>query len=122
MSLKSHIFLKHASQLRTLTTEKVLVLFLNKKKQIIAQQSLTQENEKQAAFSARSIFAPALLHGSDSIIVFHNHPSGLAFPSQADYVTTLALAEGAVLLHIELIDPIIVTHDDYFSFRDAGIL
>jgi DNA repair protein RadC len=115
-------FLKHADALRELNVEKILVLFLNKKGQVIATKIITQHKTKETRFCARTVFAPALLYGSTQFIVIHNHPSGSVFPSQADYLTTLALAEGGQLLQIKLLDHLIVTKEDYFSFREAGVL
>lgn len=122
MRTQNKVFLEYARTLRSLNVEQTLVLFLNSEKEVIAQKTFTQQKEKETTFSARSIFAPALLHNTKKIVVIHNHPSGSVFPSQADYVTTLALAEGATILHMQLIDHLIVTEDDYFSFREAGIL
>lgn len=122
MRTQNKVFLEYARELRSLQVEQTLVLFLNTEKKIIAQKSITQQKKRETTFSARSIFAPALLHNTKKLVVIHNHPSGSVFPSQADYMTTLALAEGAALLNMQLIDHLIVTADDYFSFREAGIL
>jgi len=65
----------------------------------------------------RETFRRAIMHGSASIIVAHNHPSGEVEPSDEDTKTTKMLFEAGSLLGISLIDHIIFTNDKFFSFR-----
>ena len=52
----------------------------------------------------------------------HNHPSGIALPSEEDRQTTLALDAALDAVDIVLADHIIVAEQDYVSLRDDGIL
>lgn len=122
MLRNTKIFLELAKPLRLLPIEKIAFIFLDKKLQVLFRKIHTQRKKDIIKFTARSVFAPALIHNCSYLLVIHNHPSGSAFPSQSDYYTTLTISEGAHLLQIKLLDHLIVTEADYFSFREAGIL
>lgn len=75
------------------------------------------------------VFKPAILTNAASVVVMHNHPSGIAEPSDADRRTTRRLVEAGNLLRIPLLDHIIVGDPDapgngagYFSFKEHGIV
>lgn len=55
-------------------------------------------------------------------MLFHNHPSGEINPSPADIVSTQKFILAARLQDIELLDHVIVTDDEYFSFAENGLL
>ena len=57
-----------------------------------------------------------------SIILIHNHPSGNVQPSQSDKILTKKLKEGLKLLDVDLIDHVIISKDNHFSFADNGML
>ena len=65
----------------------------------------------------REIFRRAVIEGSASIILAHNHPSGQVDPSEDDIHTTRRLHDGGEVLGIPLIDHLIVSLSSYFSFR-----
>jgi DNA repair protein RadC len=65
----------------------------------------------------------ALIDGAHAVIVFHVHPSGVkAEPSDADKETTEAFAEAFEIVNVGLLDHVIVGHDSYYSFLEAGLL
>lgn len=70
----------------------------------------------------REVFAGPLKDRAASIIIAHNHPSGIAEPSRRDIETTQQLVAAAQLLGIILQDHLIVTKKFHFSFRDKGML
>jgi DNA repair protein RadC len=67
----------------------------------------------------RETFRRAVMQGSASIIVAHNHPSGEVDPSDADTNTTKKLLDAGELLGISMLDHIIFTKDKFYSFRDC---
>lgn len=69
----------------------------------------------------REVFRLSIMHGVDSIILIHNHPSGDASPSRSDYEITDRLKNCGDLIGIQLIDHIIVG-DNFFSFASNGLL
>lgn len=115
-------YLHHCKEIREKKFEAMMILFLDKELSVKTKKVITQKVNNKITFSPKSVFLPVILNHCGKIILAHNHPSGAAFPSHNDYVTTLALAEGASLLGIKIIDHLIVTDTDYFSFREAGIL
>ncbi len=70
----------------------------------------------------REVFADALIDRAAGIIFIHNHPADDPEPSKADIEITEQLCEAGKLLGINVIDHIIVTQDNYFSFESAGLL
>ena len=66
----------------------------------------------------RETFRRAIMHGSASIIVAHNHPSGEVEPSDEDTKTTKQLFEAGTILGITLTDHVIFANDKFFSFRE----
>jgi DNA repair protein RadC len=70
----------------------------------------------------RETFESAIRRHAAKIIIVHNHPSGEIYPSDADYETTKRLVEGGKILAINVIDHIIVTKDNYYSFIENGML
>ena len=67
------------------------------------------------------IFSVALKTVARSIVLSHNHPSGNLQPSSADEELTRKIKDAAKLLDITLLDHIIITKEDYFSFEDKGL-
>ena len=59
---------------------------------------------------------------SSSVIICHNHPSGNKQPSDADLNITRKIKDALLLLDIKLVDHIIITENDFFSFADNGNL
>ena len=72
--------------------------------------------------SIRSIFSRAILCNANSIIVAHNHPSGIVKPSHEDISITRRIKEASEILDIKLIDHIIIGEDSYYSFKNEGLL
>lgn len=72
-------------------------------------------------YSIPDIFKVALLSNADSILLFHNHPSGNPTPSREDIECTGKVAEAGKLLGISLQDHIILGENGYYySFKEAG--
>lgn len=70
----------------------------------------------------REMFAEPLMDRAASVIICHNHPSGIAEPSKEDIKTTQQLVAVGILLGLPLEDHFIVTTSGYFSFREAGLI
>jgi len=70
----------------------------------------------------REAFAELLIDRAASVIICHNHPSGVAEPSKEDIKTTQQLIAAGILLGIPLKDHFIITKTGYFSFKEAGLI
>lgn len=75
-----------------------------------------------AAVDLRTALKPPLLTNAAAFIVTHNHPSGEPSPSQEDIALTERIAKAAQIVGLRLLDHIIVTDTQSFSFLDAGLL
>lgn len=70
----------------------------------------------------REVFKFAILANAERILVCHNHPSEDPSPSDADLQITNLLSDAAKILKIDLLDHIIVTREDCFSFAENNML
>lgn len=70
----------------------------------------------------RETFEAAIARHASQVIVAHNHPSGDVEPSQGDIDTTKRLKEAGELLGIEVIDHLIISKKDFFSFKSKGTI
>lgn len=104
------------------TREIFACLFLNNRNQVLAFDKLFLGTITEAAVYPREIVRQGLAHNAAKIILSHNHPSGNPNPSQADKETTVIIQKALSLVDIKVIDHIIVSQLEVFSFADAGWL
>ena len=85
---------------------------------------LLQPNEIRSmpAQAIRRIVEMALTEGASTVVLAHNHPSGIALPSYEDIATTRRLAAALNTVDVVLADHIVVADDDYVSMADSGYL
>ena len=100
--------------------ETVMMLCLDAKCKVICCKEVGEGSVNSAAVPIRRIVELALGVNATSVILAHNHPSGLAFPSDADVQTTRRLALALDAVEIVLADHIIVADDDFVSLRQSG--
>lgn len=105
-----------------LSNEEFWVLLLNNSNKIIQKIQLSKGGLTATLVDIRLLFKQALEHFATAIILVHNHPSGQLKPSEADRNITRKIADAGNVLEIKLLDHIIITEHEYFSFADDGIL
>ncbi len=110
------------SSLSELKNEEFWVVFLNQAHKVIGRKKISEGGITGTVVDPRVLFKQALDFGATSIIVYHNHPSGNIIPSAADKSLTKKLFEGGKVMDIKLIDHIIIGGNNYFSFKDEGLL
>jgi DNA repair protein RadC len=76
----------------------------------------------QSLVHPREVFADAIEERANSIILVHNHPSWNSTPSIEDKIVTDRINQVAEIVWIKLIDHIIITKNDYFSFSENSML
>lgn len=76
----------------------------------------------RATVYPRRVVESALRRGAAALALAHNHPNGLVQPSEQDITLTRALVLAAETVHLKIADHLIVSPDDVFSFRTAGLL
>lgn len=102
--------------------EAFMVVFLNKRNQILSYEIMFNGTIDRTAVYIREIMKEALLRGAKSIIVVHNHPSQSIEPSQYDMILTREIIEAGKILDIDVLDHIIVSgHESYSCMHRAQI-
>ena len=100
--------------------EEFWVLHLSRANEVIAQDMISRGGVAGTVADAKLIFNRALRYLSSSIILCHNHPSGNLKPSAQDIALTDKLKKAGQFLDIAVLDHLIITESDYFSFADDG--
>ncbi|MGD9978720.1 MAG: DNA repair protein RadC [Bacteroidales bacterium] len=108
--------------LADLPHEEFWVLLLNKANKIIDKVRVSQGGVTGTAVDVRIIVKVAVEHLASSIIIAHNHPSGNPKPSDKDIAITKKLKEATNLFDIAMLDHLIITDNECYSFADNGIL
>ena len=83
---------------------------------------VAEGDTESVQLNMRKIVENALKCGASSVLLSHNHPSGVALPSPADNATTLSVFDALRTVGVELADHIIVADDDFVSLRHNGLL
>ena len=98
--------------------EHLVALYLNTQNQIIHQQTIFIGSATRSIAEPREILHYAIKHMATSLILVHNHPSGAVAPSRNDDHVTKLVKEACDLMGIVLLDHLIVSHSNYFSYRE----
>lgn len=100
-----------------LSHEEMWVLYLSSSNRILERRRISVGGLSSLTTDCRLIIRHALTLVASSIIVVHNHPSGVAQPSGEDESFTSQLKQAAALFDIALLDHVIVSKSDSYSFR-----
>jgi len=97
-------------------------LFLDSQHRLVAAEELFQGTLAQTSVYPREVVKAALGHNAAAVIFAHNHPSGIAEPSQADELITARLREALGLVDIRVLDHLVVGAAGVTSFAERGLL
>ena len=97
--------------------EKVLVLCLNSRLEVIKEKTVFIGSNNISIISSRELFKEALICGSSRIVIIHNHPSGNPEPSVEDIEATKKIFSIAKKLDIEVVDHLIIGRNKFYSFQ-----
>src|SRR5271167_3753643 len=111
-----------SARLRDLEHEVFCCLYLDKRHRLIQFEELFRGTIDGASVHPREIVKRALQCNSAAVIIAHNHPSGVAEPSQADELITQRVREALALVDIRLLDHIIVGNAACVSLAERGLL
>ena len=100
--------------------ECVYLVCLDAKCKVLATRLILRGSVNSAAINVRKIVEVALSFNSTSVVLAHNHTSGIAIPSVEDKTTTTRLYDALAAVDINLADHIVVADDDFVSFADNG--
>lgn len=110
------------SRMAHLPHEVFACLFLDNQHRVIAFEELFQGTLDSASVYPREVLKRALAHNAAALILTHNHPSGVAEPSQADQMLTRRLKEALALVDIRVLDHLVVGDGEPVSFAERGLL
>ena len=102
--------------------ELFVVLLLDSRNRLIAARELFRGTLTQTAVYPREVVKAALVENASAVILAHNHPSGVAEPSQADRMLTDALRRALATVDIVVLDHLVVAGKSTYSFAEHGLL
>jgi DNA repair protein RadC len=110
------------SRMRAYEREVFLCLFLDNQHRVIAQEELFYGTIDGSMVHPREVVRRSLHHNAAALIFAHNHPSGVAEPSQADISITRRLKNALALVDIRTLDHLVVGDSDVTSLAERGLL
>jgi DNA repair protein RadC len=102
--------------------EEFWIIYLNGANRMETRVQLSKGGMTATLVDVRLIFKLAIQHGSTSLILCHNHPSGNLTPSEADKSLTRKIMRGGELLDVKVLDHVIITERGHFSFVDEDLI
>lgn len=102
--------------------EYFLCVTLNGNHEILQVHEVSVGTVDKSVIYPREVFVPAIQESAAAIVLCHNHPSGSTEPSGADIETTKSLLEASKIIGIPVLDHIIISCSDYFSFMEHDLL
>lgn len=102
--------------------EKFEVLFLDTQHRLIESDTMFTGTLSQTSVYPREVVKRALHHNASAVIFAHNHPSGVAEPSQSDRHLTAALKQALGMVDVRVLDHFVVAGNDVLSFAEKGLL
>ncbi|MFA6081277.1 MAG: DNA repair protein RadC [Patescibacteria group bacterium] len=130
LSKNKNIIIKSPSDLYPLLKEKIInfnkeyfmAASIDNRNKIISVDVISIGTLNSSLIHPRETFEIAIKNHAAGIIICHNHPSGELKPSEDDLIVTQNLIKAGRLLRITVIDHLIITKDNYFSFKERKIM
>ena len=110
------------SRMRGYQREVFLCLFLDNQHRVIALEELFQGTIDGSMVHPREVVRRSLHHNAAALIFAHNHPSGVAEPSQADISITRRLKNALALVDIRTLDHLVVGDGEVTSLAERGLM
>lgn len=102
--------------------EESKLVLINKANVVLGIYDLSKGGTSGTVVDIKIVLSVALKCHASSIVLVHNHPSGNLTPSESDKQITRRLKEACELLDLRLLDHLIVSRENYYSFSDTGNL
>ena len=113
-------FLTH--QLRDRQHEVFAIIYLDTRHHVIEYEELFTGTLNGATVHPREVVKSVLQHNASAVILAHNHPSGIAEPSQADTSITKKLQQSLALIDVRLLDHLVIGDGEFVSMSDRGLI
>jgi DNA repair protein RadC len=111
-----------ASRLRDHAFEVFAVIFLDNRHRVLAFEELFRGTIDGATVHPREVLRRALHHNAAAVVLSHNHPSGVAEPSQADCRITERLRDALAMVDVRVLDHLIVGDGSCCSLAERGLI
>lgn len=102
--------------------ESCFIMLLDRSNNVIGWAKISQGGVANVIIDIKIICKYAIETLSSGVILLHNHPSGLVEPSPQDKHLTQQIKDGLKVFDIPLLDHLVMSEEEYFSFRDEGLL
>ena len=96
-------------------------IYLNSRLNIITIELISLGTLDASIVHPREVFLPAIRSSAASVIIAHNHPSDHSDPSEGDLIITERIRKAGDILGIEIVDHIIITKKNFYSFKENKI-
>lgn len=110
------------SKIGNKSNEVIYAIFLNAKNEILELKELGEGTVSEASLFPRKVIEEIVKLKATSVILAHNHPGGIAEPSDGDVKTTNTIIDALKLIDVSLQDHIILADNKYFSFKREGLI
>ena len=122
MRSPAEVFSYFRSQFEKEKREMFYVVLLNNKNRKIREVKISEGSLTASLVHPREVYNPVIRESAASVIFVHNHPSGDPSPSPEDVEITRRLKEVGEIIGVKVLDHVVIGRDDYFSFKDRGML
>ena len=102
--------------------ERAMLVSLDSRRRVRAAVWLREGSTDRVSLDIKCVVEAAIKGGTDTVVLCHNHPNGVALPSLEDMEATGSIARALGLVKVHLLDHFILTDTEYFSMRDANRL
>ncbi len=109
-------------KLTALPHEVFLAVFLDAQNRVLEAEELFRGTLTQTSVYPREVVKRALANNAAGVILAHNHPSGVAEPSQADRWLTDQLKAALALVDVKVLDHFVIAGRDVLSFAERGLI
>lgn len=106
-------------QFYTVSTERAILICMDRKGKILGVNKLAEGDFDSAGISLRTIIGHIVKTEATSVVLAHNHPSGIALPSAEDVCVTRQIMDALKVISVNFIDHVIVAGDDYVSMAQS---
>ncbi len=110
-------FMAHLGKLRN---ESVYIMCLDAKNKVLSVEKVCEGSVTSVNVPMRAIIERAIATNATAMILAHNHPSGLAFPSEEDIKVTYDVAKNLQGIDVMLLDHMVISDGDYISMVQSG--
>jgi len=116
------LYQRYSIRLKDSIQEQLIIVILNKNRQVICEQVLYQGDDNNIYVNYRDILRLLMMHNGYFFYLIHNHPNGTDYPSNSDVILTKRIADKAKYFNVKLLDHIIISPSGYYSFLHAKVL